>query len=119
VTLAPHGRVKIIARPAGEAPEWVRDAWIGLTLPLACAGVRETLGFGVVTGPRSRLGELWAGLRGRWSPVSGYVIEADLAVELLGFVRPDAAGWWRDNVGAVVASGRTFVFDTAACAVVA
>ena len=25
-------RIKIIKRPAGEAPEWVRDAWIGLEL---------------------------------------------------------------------------------------
>jgi len=28
------GRIRVIAVPAGEAPPWVREKWVGLELPL-------------------------------------------------------------------------------------
>ena len=31
-------KIKIVTTPPGEAPKKVRDAWVGLTLPLAVNG---------------------------------------------------------------------------------
>jgi hypothetical protein len=47
--------------------------------------------------------------------MSGYLVEAAHAVEMLGWTRPDAARWWREHGGEIIKPGRIFVFDTAAC----
>jgi hypothetical protein len=109
------GFIKIVARPDGEAPEWVRDAWIGVKLPLLRPEVVRTAGFGVVRGPRSYLGQLWGCLTGQSFAVSGYIVDAAHAVEMLGWTRPDAAAWWREHGGAVLNPGRSLVFDAEAC----
>jgi hypothetical protein len=41
-----------IRSPIDEAPEWVRDAWIGVSIPLLIPSRRMVRGFGVLTGPR-------------------------------------------------------------------
>ncbi len=115
MSLPPVGYVRIVERPEGEAPEWVRDAWIGVRLPLCRRGTTQTAGFGVLTGPKSWLGQMWGCLTGRASPMSGYLVEAAQAVEMLGWTRPDAARWWREHGGEIIKPGRIFVFDTAAC----
>jgi hypothetical protein len=107
--------VRIVRRPDGEAPEWVRDAWIGLELPLACPEPITTRGFGAVTGPRNAVSELVQSLLGRWKPVSGYIVPAFEAVELLSRQSPEAAAWWRCQAKFLVSEGRTLLFDTPAC----
>lgn len=51
-----RGTIRIIARPPGEAPQAVREAWIGLELPLPPGRSGHRRGWlttGVVSGPRT------------------------------------------------------------------
>jgi hypothetical protein len=105
-------RIRIVRRPIGEAPAWVRDAWTGLSLPLATPSAHTTHGFGVLSTPSSRLGEIWAILRGKSIKMNGYFVDARLAVELLEVTRPEAAQWWRDNAPRMLDGTRYFIFDT-------
>jgi hypothetical protein len=114
----PAGNVRIIARPEGEAPEWVRDAWIGVRVPLVRREILRTGGFGVVTGPKTWLGQMLGCLTGQAFPATGYLVDAAQAVEMLAWTRPDAATWWRENGGGLIRPGRSFVFDAPACELV-
>ncbi len=87
--------IRIIARPDGEAPEAIRDAWIGLELPLVHPEPVDTLGFGVLTGPKHRWLEILLCHLGRAQKVSGYVVPADQAIQRLAAKDPTAAIWWR------------------------
>jgi len=111
----PAFKVLIVRRPIGEAPEWVRDAWVGLELPLAHPGEITIETGGVLTGPRTWPGWWWARLTGRLEVVSGHVVKADRAIDLLGRSRPDAAAWWRGHAPAFCRPGAEFIFDSAAC----
>src|SRR5947199_83534 len=59
--------IRIIDVPPGEAPEWVRRAWVGLVLPLAPGeyGPRVLAAAGVLTGPRGCAAALAQLLMGR------------------------------------------------------
>lgn len=105
----------IIRRPIGEAPEWVRDAWIGLTLPTWQSEERSWRTVGVLNGPHNPLLLRWALFRGRTVPVSGYAVDAEVAVGLLAQKHPAATQWWRDNAPKLIVSGRALIFDTDAC----
>jgi hypothetical protein len=109
------GLVRVVRRPEGEAPEWVRDAWIGLELPLLDAEPHTAMTMGVLSTPRTRLGWWWAGLRGRHQRITGYAVPADVAVRLVEARNPTAAIWWRANVGWSVRPGAAFLFDLPAC----
>jgi hypothetical protein len=106
--------ITITRRPIGEAPEWVRDAWIGLSLPTS-RPERVWRGVGVLTGPSNPLLLWWALVRGRTLTVSGYAVDARVAVALLADKHPAAAQWWRENTPDLIASGRGFIFDAEAC----
>lgn len=115
---APAGRIRIIQRPEGEAPEWVRDAWIGLELPLLHPEPITTPGVGVLSGPKTWLGWMIRRFTGRFERFTGYLVDANDAVLRLEKRNPTAAIWWRTHAGALVAPGGEFIFDTAACEVV-
>ena len=108
-------RVRIVQRPEGEAPEWVRDAWIGLELPLVHPDAMDSRGFGAVTGPKTAISEWVQCLLGRSKVVSGYVVPAYEAVELLSCRSPEAAAWWRSEAKLFVGKGRNLMFDAPAC----
>ena len=105
-------QIRIVRRPIGPAPAWVKDAWIGMSLPLAVADEQATRGYAMLTLPRTRLGHLWAVLRGKSIRMNGYYVNAALAVELLDTIRPDAAKWWRDNAADLLDGINLFIFDT-------
>lgn len=109
-------RIRIVRRPEGEAPEWVRDAWIGVELVLLSP---EPLTFkhtgGVLSGPRTYWACLWWRLMGRGQTVTGYVVDANEAVRCVGRVNPTAAIWWRAQAGSFVQPGQHFIFDVPAC----
>lgn len=107
--------VKIIRRPEGEAPEWVRDAWIGLVLPLAVDDVVTSAAFGVLSMPRNRLAEWWRLRTRKFDTVTGYVVDAGLAIDLLAETQPEAADWWRTHCPFFCKPGQTFIFDLPAC----
>jgi hypothetical protein len=112
-------KIRIIAAPIGEAPDWVREAWVGLVLPVAGnPQPRYFYGFGVRTGPVSLLGNLWGLLLGKAQRYFGYPVYAGPAVELLEASNPDAAMWWRDNVPHMLRRGRLFLFNADACTLI-
>ena len=107
--------IKIVQRPAGEAPEWVRDAWTGLSLPLALKRERKWRGLGVLSGPHGWLSQIWASLSGKTIDVTGYAVNAKTAVDQLAEHDPSAAAWWREHTQHMLTGRRYFAFDAAAC----
>jgi hypothetical protein len=107
--------IRIISTPPGEAPEQVRAAWIGLTLPLLVAGAHVTETVGVLSGPTTRFGLFFARLFGRVRRERGYFVDAHQAVELLATHAPDAARWWRESAARAVQPGSVFVFHCEVC----
>ena len=112
--------IRIVGVPPGEAPQWVREKWVGLELPLADGdrGPRQTWTSGVLSGPRNRLIALWWALRGRLTQKSGYAVDAVAAVRILERTAPEAAAWWRQNVPRLQRRGRKFLFAPSACVIV-
>lgn len=106
--------IEIVAVPEGEAPLWVREAWVGVRLPLMQSEPKRIRTTGVVTGPRGWIGQILAMLFGRTRFMHGYLVESHAAIFLLNERRPDAAEWWRTNTRFAEA-GRVFVFDSTAC----
>jgi hypothetical protein len=109
--------VKIVHRPVGEAPEWVRDAWVGLVLPVRSKKRRNWRALGVMSGSQNALVQLWAILKGQSFKLSGYAVNASAAVKILETVRPDAAAWWREHTPKMLNGRRYFIFDAPACEV--
>jgi hypothetical protein len=110
--------IRIVNRPIGEAPEWVRDAWIGVVLPLRVRKQKVWRGVGVLSGPHTFWAHLSARLTGRTQRIPGYVVDVRVAVEILARQNAAAADWWRTNAHELLARGSGFIFDTACCEVV-
>lgn len=107
--------VRIVRPPSGEAPLWVREAWVGLTLPLKEASLRTLPSIGVLSGPKSSLGWLWTSLTGAPVTVTGYLTSAAEAIEILAKSRPEAAKWWRENAPKFLREEAEFLFEAPAC----
>ncbi len=108
--------VKIIATPPGEAPQHIREAWVGLVLPLAIPSVRNALIVGgVLTGPRNYLSQILQLLFGQGRREAGYIVDIATALTILERANPTAAGWWRKNTPHLPTPGRTFIFSAEAC----
>lgn len=107
--------VKIIATPPGEAPQKVRDAWVGLKLPIKGGEVQTKLGSGVISRPKSFWGLMFSIFVGRNKPVHGYAVDALTAVEILAKQSPEAALWWRRNTPSLLQSGRALIFQAEVC----
>jgi hypothetical protein len=101
---ASAGRIRIIAPPPGEAPEYVRRAWVGLELALAPgeAQPRPLATFGVLSG------------RGE-ETTFGYAVPGPTAVALLTHHDREAAQWWRENAPHVLDARFLFVFAAECC----
>ncbi len=87
--------IKILGTPSGGAPKWVREAWIGLVLPIDPHLPQSHMTRDVLTK---------APMKG-----FGYRIDAVLAVEILSLHAPEAALWWRENT-TLVHPGNHLVF---------
>ena len=95
-------KIRIVAVPPGEAPEWVRQKWIGQELPIAediPASLTQT---GVKFGPADNIG--------------GYPVETRIAIEILEETSPEAAEWWKQNILAGIMS--YLVFKREVCEIV-
>jgi len=113
-------KVRIIGVPPGEAPPWVREKWVGLELPVLREGKSMQLrAVGVVTGPRTLIGQLWGRLRGRSRFANGYVVPAREAIEILAQASPEAANWWKTSTPFGREPGRMFLFQEEVCEIVA
>ncbi len=104
--------LRITFVPPGEAPLWVREKWVGLTLPLALGqGARRTLlTSGVLSGPKGFLAWFGAFFRGELTTRSGFPVEVRTAIEVLERSSPEAAKWWRENAPHLLKGRRYFVF---------
>jgi hypothetical protein len=73
--------IRIVKRPRGEAPEDVRDAWIGLVLPVVPrqTGPVDVKGFGVLSIPKSWLARRLSRLFGRVHRMRGYAVNTMVA----------------------------------------
>ena len=112
--------IEIVSTPLGDAPLKVRQAWIGLILPLhetSFAGPESIPGlsvFAASTGVQS-----WF----RWlfrrpypeTTFTGYIVPSAEAIRILGESAPAAADWWRRNVPAFLHPEATFLFDADCC----
>lgn len=109
--------IRIKSTPPGEAPEHIRQAWIGLEIPVPprYAGPRRAFVGGVLSSPKSKLGALFAILSGRARRNAGYIVEAKVAVDLLASRSPEAASWWRQNTPHFIEPGRYFMFAAESC----
>jgi len=111
----------IVSLPAGEAPLWVRERWVGLELPLAQTSLtprRVRVGSGVLTGPRSFLSALLAFVSGRLATQCGFIVPVLPALEALRVGAPDAADWWQANCPHLCKPRRYFLFQASECRVV-
>ena len=89
--------IRIASVPPGEAPEEVRAAWVGLSLPVTTPKPRTVRTHGVRSGPRNALALFLATLVGGGRRERGYLVDAAAAIDLLGRHSPEAAAWWREH----------------------
>ena len=109
--------IRIVKTPAGEAPLHIREAWVGLRLPLHpdFPNATSTLTFGVLSGPQN----IWMAwlriLLRRAKTETGYIVHAPEAFSRLAEASSDAARWWRENTPHLFRVGATLVFEEGAC----
>ena len=99
-----QGFVRIIKRPAGQAPAEIRDKWIGLVLP-----VIEKTGGGLFRGLITGQPVL--------DQVGGYVIRWSDAMNALASKSLETKKWWEKNVYARP-HPPALIFDQECCEIV-
>jgi len=97
-------RIKFVSTPTGQAPEWVRNAWIGVEV--------ETFD---TSGPNDILRGVKGG-KADQSNIGGYKVSTKEAVEAVRKTNPEAAKWWDKNLPTSVFS--TLVFGKVFCEVI-
>jgi len=98
--------------PPGEAPLWVREEWVGLSLPLAQrkAAPLLLLTSGVLSGPKGLFAWCASLFAGKFRRARGFLVETQTAVAILAASSPPAAAWWQENAPHLVRPKRYFVF---------
>jgi hypothetical protein len=107
--------VEIVRRPIGDAPDWVRDAWIGHYLPLLVAEKQVLRSTSVLRTGKGPFTWLWLTITGQTEKVEGYMVDARTAVDILAARDPRAADWWNDNTPDLLDGRQAFVFDSPCC----
>jgi len=112
--------IEIIATPPGEAPEEIRKGWIGVVIPLPRGFQAEqtTVGYGVLTGPRTWWSALLPFLHKKKVKWLGYRVSGREAVDALAKKDPAAASWWKENAPHVMGRLWFLSFPTEVCQVV-
>ncbi|WP_448954241.1 hypothetical protein [Labrys neptuniae] len=120
---APWRGIKINATPLGPAPLAIRQAWIGLTLPLleTAPSVPETMiveiGFRNPAGLLSLL-KRRLGIKPPTAVWQAYTVQAARALRLLESHSPDAARWWHRNTPWLLEPSQGLAFDADCCELV-
>ena len=107
--------IRITRVPPGEAPVAVREAWLGLELPLKRENPQRYLGSGVLSGPRNIIQTLIHMLTFRLKIHTAFVVPSQTAIEILERTQPSAARWWRENAPHTVRPQRYFLFPPDCC----
>ena len=111
-------KIRIIAVPPGEAPENIRQAWIGVVIPLLPPPLDEKRfipSAGVLSGPTTLLGQISALVRGKRFQSYGYAVETLDAVDALAKKDTEAAQWWYKNASFRMKKGQLLVFPAYVC----
>ena|SRR5579862_3402272 len=96
-------RIRIIDVPPGQAPEWVRQQWVGLELPVA-------------EEPRDDQEYTQLGARGgNPENIGGYRIKADIAFDALRQRSPLAVTWWEAHAPHAFLPSSSLVFRRDVC----
>ena len=74
--------IRIVSTPAGQAPEWVREKWIGIEIPLA---------------EQEEAGTQAGVFLGKPENLDGYEVGTNDAIQSLREKSPEAADWWEKN----------------------
>jgi hypothetical protein len=108
--------IRITAMPAGGAPDWVRQRWVGLELPLVLHQDkgRHFLTHSVTEKP-GFFASLWRILTGKSGKQEGFAVATMAAIAVLEQSSPDAAQWWREHAPQLIKPGHHFVFRTDCC----
>jgi|ERR1035437_2568362 hypothetical protein len=93
----------ITSVPPGQAPLWVRQAWVGLSIPL-------------IENPRQGVMQTGVG-GGAPSNSDGYVVSASVAISRLHQIAPAAGRWWQKHLP--FSSICEMVFATNVCRILA
>ena len=107
--------IRIANIPPGEAPTAIREAWVGLELPLLRKRPGRYLGSGVLSGPRSITASIVHLFALRYTLHRGFAVPALPTIEVLEGANPTAARWWRENAPHIVRARRFFIFPTECC----
>lgn len=108
--------IRITSIPPGEAPEPVRETWVGLTLPLLYKKPRRFLVSGVLSGPRGNIVATIIHLfTFRLKIQTGYVVPSLAAIEILEKANVVAGRWWRENAPHAARPRRKFIFSLDCC----
>ncbi|MBC7526981.1 MAG: hypothetical protein H7308_05475 [Chthonomonadaceae bacterium] len=107
--------IRVIGVPDGEAPHYIRSAWVGCVLPLDPLGplyatLQDTEG--VLSGTRKTA---FTRLFARVKQVPGYSVLVSDALEALALHNPVAAQWWRENVPHLIEANGTLIFEASVC----
>jgi hypothetical protein len=112
--------IRIQSIPPGVAPKDIREAWVGLVLPLADVGAKQPATctvHSVLPNKNSILFRLARKFRKELDeqPIRGYVVNALDAIQILQSKNSDAVKWWRKNAPHMLKPGKHFVFPAACC----
>lgn len=69
----------------------------------------------MLTAQRSYLGFWWRVLTRKAPVVTGYLVDAKVAIEHLEARSPEAAQWWRTHCAYLLKPGQGLIFDVPAC----
>jgi hypothetical protein len=101
--------LRIVRTPPGEAPEAIRQAWIGVELPLRSGE----------TQPQNHPMVGVLSLRSSGCATAyGYSVDGHSALEALAHHSPTAAQWWRKNAPQVLDRGYQLWFPPDVCELV-
>lgn len=121
--------IEIVKTPHGDAPEWVRRAWIGCQFPVAARECGHVAQYVHSVMPQPRRGLLKATdylamseeERNKLAPqkVAGYSVRQDVALKALAEISPAAHIFWK-SLGFPKGGEdeNCFRFETEACRVV-
>src|SRR6185295_18281405 len=100
----PRPRIRILATPAGEAPEDVRQAWVGLEIPLSPGETKAR---------RIPAVEVLSNQPARSQAY--FLVPALEAIARLEAADARAAAWWKDKGPKVLVPGYQLAFPEEAC----
>jgi hypothetical protein len=101
-------KIRILAPPPGEPPEYIRAAWVGCVLPLYTTTDDPKI--------RQQTTGVLSGRKGNLTP--GFVVRVIDAIHELESHNAAAAQWWRQNAPELIQPGKLFIFPEEACELV-